>query len=41
MEDFECLTECQETEFEGKLDPTQDPPAFVTEEEPTEPETKE
>lgn len=37
MEDFECLAECQETEYEGKLDPTQDHPAFVTEEEPTEP----
>lgn len=31
MEDFTCLTECQETEFEGKLDPTQNPPKFVTE----------
>lgn len=34
MEDFECLTKCQETEFEGKLDPTQKPPKFVTEQQP-------
>lgn len=31
MEDFECLTECQETEFTGKLDPAKEPPSFVTE----------
>ena len=31
MEDFECLTECQETEFTGKLDPSKEPPAFVEE----------
>lgn len=34
MEDFECLAECQETEFVGKLDPTQKPPKFVTEQQP-------
>ena len=32
MEDFECLTKCQETEFTGKLDPTKEPPSFVTDE---------
>lgn len=30
MEDFECLTECEKTEFTGKLDPTKEPPSFVT-----------
>lgn len=32
MEDFECLTECQETEFTGSLDPAKNPPSFVTDE---------
>lgn len=36
MEDFECLTECQETEFTGKLDPSKEPPAFVEETEEVE-----
>lgn len=31
MEDFECLTKCEKTEFTGKLDPTKEPPSFVTE----------
>ena len=32
MEDFECLTECEKTEFTGKLDPAKEPPSFVTDE---------
>lgn len=32
MEDFECLIECEKTEFTGKLDPAKEPPSFVTDE---------
>lgn len=31
METLDCLVKCKEKEYEGKLDPTKETPAFVTE----------
>lgn len=31
MEDFNCLKECETTDFTGKLDLAKEPPAFVEE----------